>query len=195
MGTARTGAEALALIELVPADVYLVDLGLPDMGGTSIIRHALATRPSCEVMVITVFGDEEHILSSVEAGATGYILKDSTPAEITGSIQCLRDGGSPVSPAIARTILKRFSLDRPARAPAGLPARPPEIAPKSVLTERETEILRVLAKGLSFSEIGESLSISGHTVARHVKHIYRKLAVHSRGEAVYEATRLGLIRL
>jgi DNA-binding NarL/FixJ family response regulator len=186
-GIAVTGAEALALISSRRADVYLVDLGLPDMDGTEVIRHAVKTHVDCEVMVLTVFGDDEHVISSVEAGATGYVLKDSTEIEIIDAIRSLCAGGSPVSPTIARTILKKYHADKNAGS------RP--AVSKEILTEREAEILRVLAKGLSFNEIGDSLSISPHTVARHVKHVYRKLAVHSRGEAVYEATKLGLIRL
>jgi DNA-binding NarL/FixJ family response regulator len=194
-GIAVTGAEALALISSRRADVYLVDLGLPDMDGTEVIRHAVKTHVDCEVMVLTVFGDDEHVISSVEAGATGYVLKDSTGIEIIDAIRSLCAGGSPVSPTIARTILKKYHADKNAGSRPAPPVQPLQTVSKEILTEREAEILRVLAKGLSFNEIGDSLSISPHTVARHVKHVYRKLAVHSRGEAVYEATKLGLIRL
>jgi DNA-binding NarL/FixJ family response regulator len=196
VGTASSGAEALALINRSRADVYLVDLGLPDMNGTQVIRHALKTYADCEVMVITVFGDEVHVVASVEAGATGYILKDSSPSEIVDSVHALRAGGSPVSPAIARKILKMFSVDKGTLSEPKPPLSEPSLPVlKTALTDRETETLRLLAKGLSFAEIGDSLSISDHTVARHVKHIYRKLAVHSRGEAVYEASKMGLINL
>jgi len=139
--------------------------------------------------VVTMFGDDQHVLESIEAGAAGYLLKDSMAASIVSSIRELRAGGSPISPGIARRILERFRLTlHPARPVAG--AGKPAVSP---LTERETELLRLTAKGLSFDTISELMGISPHTVVAHVRKIYRKLAVHSRGEAVYEATQLGLL--
>ena len=186
LGTAANGREGLALIDSGRADVYLIDLGLPDINGVDVIRHALRKHPDCDVVVVTVFGDDAHIMASLEAGASGYLLKDSSAAELADCIGVLRAGGAPVSPIIARKILQRFHIGKAASAPA--PAGEPVL-----LTEREIEVLRALAKGLTFNEIGELYAISPHTVARHVKNIYKKLAVHSRGEAVYEATALGLL--
>lgn len=194
-GAAVNGAEGLALIDRQRADVYLIDLGLPDMSGIKVIKHALKTHPGCDVMVVTVFGDDGHVLSSIEAGATGYVLKDSSPAEITACIHELRNGGAPISPVIARKILQRFQRKHTGAAHDAQPARADTDEPDTAMTERELEVLRALAKGLSLREIGEAHFISAHTVAGHVKNIYRKLAVHSRGEAVYEATKLGLIQL
>lgn len=185
-GTAGNGREGLTLIERGRADVYLIDLGLPDMDGVDLIRHARARHPDCEVVVITMFGDDDHVIASVEAGASGYLLKDSSPAALLDCLRVLRAGGAPVSPLIARKILQRLQ-----RGNAG-PARAAPVT-RGPLTEREVEMLRTLAKGLSFNEIGELYAISPHTVARHVKNIYKKLAVHSRGEAVYEATAMGLL--
>ena len=114
------------------------------------------------------------------------------PESIVSSIKELRGGGSPISPGIARRILDRFRLAlAPARAAAPPPSR--TAASGALLTERETELLRLTAKGLSFETISELMGISPHTVVAHVRKIYRKLAVHSRGEAVYEATQLGLL--
>ena len=186
LGVAANGRDGLALIERERADLYLVDLGLPDMDGVELIRHALRRHPGCDVVVVTVFGDDAHVMASIEAGATGYLLKDSGPAAILDCVRVLREGGAPVSPVIARKILQRLGKSAPA-APAPAPAE------RALVTEREIEMLRALAKGLSFNEIGDMYSISPHTVARHVKNIYKKLAVHSRGEAVYEATALGLL--
>jgi DNA-binding NarL/FixJ family response regulator len=129
------------------------------------------------------------VLDSIEAGATGYLLKDAVAERIAASIHELRAGGSPISPGIARRVLARFRV-------APTPAPGPEAnaaATPSPLTERETELLRLTAKGLSFDTIGQLMGISPHTVVAHVKKIYRKLAVHSRGEAVYEAGQLGLL--
>ncbi|WP_309246551.1 response regulator transcription factor [Ramlibacter montanisoli] len=123
--------------------------------------------------------------------AAGYLLKDALPESIVSSIKELRGGGSPISPGIARRILDRFRL---ALAPGRATAPPPRPAASgALLTERETELLRLTAKGLSFETISELMGISPHTVVAHVRKIYRKLAVHSRGEAVYEATQLGLL--
>jgi DNA-binding NarL/FixJ family response regulator len=199
-GAAVNGVDGMELINNGPADVYLIDLGLPDISGMELIRHAATVHPDCAVMVITVFGDDAHVIASIEAGATGYLLKDSPAPEIAGCIRMLHEGGSPMSPVIARRILQRFRVQKAAPATPA-PKPPPKQAPTQAaaagdaLTEREVGILRALAKGLTYKEIGGVQSISSHTVAQHVKNIYRKLTVHSRGEAVYEATKRGLINL
>ncbi len=180
-----SGSAALAVLDTQVPDVLLVDLGLPDMNGVELIRHAARHHPQCDVLVVTVFGDDAHVIASIEAGATGYLLKDAGSERIVASIHELRAGGSPISPSIARRLLTRFRVD--SAAPAG------GTAERSPLSERETEILRLVAKGLSFDTVGELLSISPHTVVTHVKKIYRKLAVHSRGEAVFEASQMGLL--
>lgn len=198
VGSAANGMQGRALIASIRADVYLIDLGLPDMDGTALIREALATHPGCDVLVITVFADDAHILASIEAGATGYLLKDSASADIVECIRTLVSGGSPVSPLIARRILQKVRTEQAAAAIAGVARPPPSpTAPVAVstLTEREIQILGLLGKGLSYGEIGAALFISAHTVAQHIKNIYRKLAVHSRGEAVYAASKLGLVAL
>lgn len=186
LGAVSTGAAAMALLSAQPPDVMLIDLGLPDVDGVEVIRHAAKHCPQCDVIVVTMFGDDGHVLASIEAGATGYLLKDAAGERIAASIHDARAGGSPISPSIARRVLMRFRL-----APVS-PATPitRELSP---LSERETEILRLVAKGLSFETVGELLGISSHTVVAHVKKIYRKLAVHSRGEAVYEAGQMGLL--
>jgi DNA-binding NarL/FixJ family response regulator len=190
LGAVPTGAAAIALLGVQAPDVLLVDLGLPDMDGVDLIRHAARQCPQCDVIVVTMFGDDGHVVPSIEAGATGYLLKDAANARVAASIHEVRAGGSPISPSIARRVLARFRVaPAPAFAPATQPM-PPEASP---LTSREVEILRLVAKGLSFESVGELLAISSHTVVAHVKKIYRKLAVHSRGEAVYEAGQMGLL--
>ena len=170
----------------------LVDLGLPDMDGVALIRHAASRHPGCDVLVVTMFGDDQHVLGSIEAGATGYLLKDADGAHIAAAIHQLRAGGSPISPGIARRVLARFRIASAPPAPS-VPSTPMPSAEGSPLSARETEILRLVAKGLGFDTVGELLGISPHTVVTHVKKIYRKLAVRSRGEAVYEAGQLGLL--
>ena len=184
-----TGGEGLAMLDLRKPDVLLVDLGLPDISGIEVIRHANQTLPKCECMVVTVFGDEEHVLASIEAGAAGYLLKDASPENFLAGIRELINGGSPISPIIARRLLKRFQ----SVTGAGL-AETADKANDVALSQREKEILLLASKGFNYPEMGKLMGISPHTVTSHVKKIYRKLAVHSRGEAVFEANRMGLIR-
>ncbi|MET3106865.1 DNA-binding NarL/FixJ family response regulator [Oxalobacteraceae bacterium GrIS 2.11] len=194
VGSAVNGTDGTALINQIEADAYLVDLGLPDINGIELIRLAVKTHPDCDVMVITMFADDAHVIQSIEAGATGYILKDSTSLDILECIRTLRDGGSPISPLIARRILQKFQpLVTMPSPPQNLADISPASAGNNLLSEREYQVLSALSKGLSFKEIGTKYYISSHTVARHVKKIYRVLAVHSRGEAVYEATKLGIL--
>ncbi|MDQ7957114.1 MAG: response regulator transcription factor [Pseudomonadota bacterium] len=192
VGAVPTGQQGIELLDRERPDVLLLDLGLPDLRGVEVIRHAAAAHPECDVLVVTMFGDDAHVVESIEAGATGYLLKDASTERVVASIHELHDGGAPISPGIARRVLARFRVAlKPAAAEVGAPVEAP--ASPTPLTPRETELLRLTAKGLPFDEIGQLLGISSHTVVAHVKNIYRKLAVHSRSEAVYEASQLGLL--
>lgn len=185
-------AAARAVLAVERPDILLADLGLPDGSGIDIIRETAARYPDCDIMVVSVFGDEDHVLASIEAGAAGYVLKDSIPGEFLGLLRQLRAGGSPITPVIARKLLTRFKTDA-ARGPGAKATVATDTRP-GVLSPRETEVLTYIAKGFSFNEIADLLGMSAHTVTTHVKRIYQKLAVHSRGEAVYEATQMGLLR-
>jgi DNA-binding NarL/FixJ family response regulator len=189
LAAVSTGRAGLAMLDAQPPDVMLVDLGLPDVSGVALIQHAARHHPACDVLVVTMFGDDQHVLSSIEAGPTRYLLKDAEGVRIAAAIHELRAGGSPISPSIARRVLARFRI-APLPQPQHEPAAKAEGSP---LSARETEILRLVAKGFGFDTVGELLGISPHTVVTHVKKIYRKLAVHSRGEAVYEAGQMGLL--
>jgi DNA-binding NarL/FixJ family response regulator len=186
---ARTGREAIARIHDARPDVLLVDLGLPDIHGTEVIRHAVRRRPDCDVMVITVFGDERNVLASIEAGATGYVLKDASDADLVANILELRAGGAPMSPGIARMVLTRMQGRDQAdpRSATGVSAR-------AELTPREIEVLNSLSRGYTYAEIGGRLGISLGTVTSHIKNSYRKLTVHSGAAAVTRAAELGLIQ-
>ncbi len=187
-----TAAQGVAMLDACKPDILLVDLGLPDFSGIEVIRHANRIHPSCECMVVTVFGDEEHVLASIEAGASGYLLKDASEESFLSGIRELMIGGSPISPIIARRLLKRFHAES---VVAIVPSSNPVTVDNDVsLSEREREILLLASKGYNYPEMGKLMGISPHTVTSHVKKIYRKLAVHSRGEAVFEANRMGLIR-
>jgi len=187
LGEAGSCAEARALFERVRPQVLLTDLGLPDGTGITLIREARASFPDVLPLVITVFGDEQHVVSALEAGALGYLLKDGTAEYIGASIMDMLAGGSPISPAIARHLLRRFRGGGPAEG-----ARADDV-PR--LSEREGEVLRLIVKGFTYAEIADLLGVSSHTVTTHVRGIYRKLEVHSRSEAVYEALQLGLVNV
>lgn len=190
-----TGRGAIAGMAQRPPDVLLVDLGLPDIPGLDVIRYAAQHYPSCDVLVISLFGDEEHVLSALQAGARGYLLKGALVRDIALDVQELRNGGSPLSPIIARRVLTRLQARVPAR-PAGkalesLAARAEKEADE--LTAREVDILRTIARGFSYAETAGLLSISVQTVHTHLKRIYRKLAVHSKTEAIFEADQRRLL--
>ena len=184
-------AAALQVVRERAPDVLVTDLGLPDGSGIELIRETARLHPATDIMVITVFGDEQHVLQSIEAGATGYIIKDSLPEEFVGLIKQLVDGGSPISPVIARQLLKRFKGAQ--ASPPALATQPAMPAEDAGLSPRESEVLSLIAKGFSFGEIAKLLGVSQHTITTHVKKIYQKLVVHSRGEAVYEAGKMGLL--
>jgi DNA-binding NarL/FixJ family response regulator len=178
VGEYTTGAEALAGLQSVLPDVFLVDLGLPDIPGLEVVKRIAAAHPSCDILVVTIFGDEESIIGALEAGAHGYILKGALEHDIAEDIRHLKSGGSPLSPVIARQVLKRLLPPQPALAQ---------------LTPRESEILNTIARGFTYAETADLLHLSAQTVHTHLKNIYKKLAVHSKTEAVYEADRRRLL--
>ena len=178
-GTAESISSAAALIAL-GADVFLLDLGLPDGEGSSLIPHIKAAGDA-KIIVLTSFGDRDTVVRTIEAGADGYLLKDSTTADILNAISAALDGGAPISAAAAIHLLERLRAGPDLADDAGRPA----------LSAREAELLQLFAKGYSYKETARLLSISPLTVGNHVRSIYRKLDVHTRSEAVYEAVRTG----
>ncbi len=191
--SAQTVREAQLLASTNAAQVYLVDLGLPDADGRDFIRWISANQPDALCMVVTVFGDDEHIVSSFAAGAVGYLLKDAPASEIAQHIAELVAGGSPISPSVARRMLQRFKTDNYTNHPASLSASDSSEPPKNPLSDREHEVLRLIEKGLTYDEIAHVLGITWHTVTGYLRRVYRKLAVNSRGEAVFEARHRGLL--
>lgn len=177
-----TLAEALAVLREQEVDLLMTDLNLPDGHGIEAIRLLRERHPDADAMVISVLADDETVLEAIEAGAVGYLLKDADSIELVEAIEELRAGRSPISSSIARILVRRMN------APAPDNSGPP-------LTPRELEILRGIAKGFTYTELAEWLGISRQTVPVHIKNIYRKLAASNRSEAVYEASRRGLLRL
>ena len=183
VGIARNAAAGKELVDAGGFDVLLCDLGLPDGSGITLIRQATRKHPNIDIIVITIFAEQSKVLDSIKAGARGYLLKDERFDDCAESIREIRRGGSPISPAIARQLLKEFQPREPAKDMKNL----------EHLSKRELEVLNLLARGFSFNEIGDILKITRSTVATYVKNIYQKLEVNSRSEAVYEASSLGII--
>ena len=185
---AGTRALGLQALDQIQADVLLVDLGLPDGSGIDVIRAAHTKWPGCNIMVSTTFGDELHVMQSLEAGASGYLLKDSAPERMVFEIRSLYSGGSPISPLIARQILMRFRQDDKSAAAPLEPA-----SGKPALSAREQEVLEYITKGFTSDEIAVMMSVSRHTVLTYVRRIYAKLEVNSKAEAIFEARTQGLL--
>ena len=166
-------------------DLALIDLGLPDGSGTDVVSALRDAQPNAQSVVVTIHDDDEHLFPALQAGAYGYILKEQSRELITEHLVRISQGEPPLSPAIARKVLKYFAAQvQPAASTM------PEVS----LTERESEVLLRVAKGFTLPEIGVQLGLSRHTIADYVKQIYRKLNVSSRAEAALVAQRLGLFR-
>ena len=182
LAAASSVAEGLVALARHKPDILLVDLGLPDGSGIDIIKAINEQNLDCEAMVISGFQDEHRVFSALEAGAKGYILKHDKSQKITDAIINMMDGGAPISPVIARLMLRKFQA--PLQHEHGLP---------EALTRRQKDILKLVSQGFSSREIAEKLDIRYYTVTTHIKNIYNKLQVNSRTEALHEAGRLGLL--
>lgn len=162
----------------------LLDLGLPDGDGTALIRPLAQRHPECTIVVTTLFGDDAHVFPALRAGAHGYLLKDQPEERLGAALDGLLRGEPPLSPSIARRLLRAFQPT--------VPEATPEL---ETLTAREREVLVLVSKGCRLPELAEKLAISRHTVSDHLKSIYRKLNVNSRAEATLEAARMGLVQI
>ena len=196
VGTALSGEAALNQLQKDQPDVILQDLGLPGMTGMEVTREVKKRWPKVEVLIFTIFDEEEKVIEAVKAGASGYLLKGTSSERIIEAIREVFAGGSVIQPTLARRLLKHFRVPvegEPEESPpqAGNRAEP-AMRP---LSQREIEILRLIGKGLSNSEAAQVLTISRATVRTHLEHIYEKLEVNSRVEAVTEGLRKGLIEI
>jgi DNA-binding NarL/FixJ family response regulator len=197
--SASNAADILGWLVDNPIDVLLVDLGLPDRPGLQVISQCRNMQPACAVMVLSIFGDEANMVQAFEAGASGYLLKDGTEADLATHIRHLRAGGSPMSPVIARKLLRRWQAhsggaprqQQPAAAkPASTAPNASAIAPER-LSPREFEVLDLVSRGFTYVEVGTQMGVSASTVQTHIRNIYGKLDVHNKSEAVFEARNLG----
>lgn len=182
-GAAGNCSEAMALAAQTAFDAALVDVGLPDGSGIDLVAALHKENPEADVVICTVFEDEGSVMAAVQQGAIGYILKENAGADLVQAIRSLKAGGAPLSPRIARYILRQMSGNGVAPPPeAGLP-----------LSARELEVLQRIAEGMTLKQAGAALGIAESTVRTHAKSIYYKLDVGNRSAAVFEAARRGLI--
>ena len=181
--------QALEWLKTETIDLLLTDLGFPDGSGVAIIHACRRLLPQADIMVITMSSDEDHVLACIEAGASGYVLKEAGHMDIVHALLELRSGGSPISPVIARKVLARM------RKSGASTTSHDAVDNSQALTRRENAILELIARGDSYAKVAIALAVSVGTVQTHVKNIYGKLSVHSRGEAVFEAQRRGLLHI
>jgi DNA-binding NarL/FixJ family response regulator len=177
----RTMEDAIARVADEQPDVILTDIGLPGMSGIEgigILRERYKEMP---IIALTIYDNDEQIFAALCAGATGYLLKNTPPSRLLESLQEVADGGAPMSPEVARRVIKLFRQFRP-------PARA-----ESHLTPQETELLKLLVEGHHYKTAAQEMKISTNTVSFHLKNIYAKLQVHSKTEAVAKALRQNLI--
>lgn len=180
-GNYRTMEDALRVLEKEPPDVLLTDLGLPLMSGAEGIRILKERHPDLPILALTVYNDEEDIFDALCAGASGYLLKNTSPARLLESIKEVLNGGAPMSPEVARRVIQLFrEISPPAKA-------------DYQLTPQETELLKLMVEGHNYKAAAAKLGITINTVSFHVRNIYSKLQVHSKSEAVAKALRNRLI--
>jgi DNA-binding NarL/FixJ family response regulator len=173
LGSFSSGEAALEALPTLTPNVVIMDIQLPGMSGIECTRLLKKAMPAAQVLVFTVFGDSEQVFRALEAGASGYLLKRTPRGEMVDAIKQVWDGGAPMSGEVARKVVESFRKPAPAHVPDAEP-----------LTAREEEVLGLLAKGYITKEIADQLAISFDTVRFHLKHIYRKLHVRSRTEAL-----------
>jgi len=179
VGQASTGREVVANIEIARPDVVLLDLEMPDLDGVEALRQVTAEHPEVKVLVFTAFDDDERIVSAVQAGAQGYLLKGSPRDKVFDAIRVISQGGSLLQPVVASKLMRHISSQ----------------GVRSLLTARELEALDLLAKGMTNKEIAAELVITVRTVKFHVSSILRKLEAGNRTEAVRIAAERGIIDL
>jgi DNA-binding NarL/FixJ family response regulator len=185
---ADTVESAKAQARAIKVDICLVDLQLPDGYGLDFIAD-LKTHTDAKLLILTVLGDKVSVLSALQSGANGYLLKDTRPDQLRKSIRATMAGENPISPAAATHLLNLFKEQSQSQSEAAL------VTSDENLTAREVDILTMFSRGLSYKETADTLNISNHTVGDHVKSIYKKLSVHSRSEAIFEAVQSGWIKI
>jgi len=179
VGAFGSGEAALEALPHLSADIMLLDLGLPDTPGIELIAHAKKIQPDLAIMVYTAQTDRDILISTLKAGASGYILKGCKPRELTEAMHSLYSGGAALSPQITNAVVREFhgAMDNGSH----------------VLSFREREIFAALEKGLSYKKIAVLLTLSVHTVHTHISNIFKKLGARNRREALVKARRMGIV--
>jgi len=177
----RTMEEALSGLDVTTIDVILIDLGLPGISGIDGIRILRDRSPGVCMLVLTIYEDEDDVFDALCAGASGYLLKNTPPERLLESVREVAAGGAPMSPEVARRVVRLFREIRPPSRDA------------CRLTPQETELLRLLVEGHHYKTAADAMGITVHTVSFHLKNIYTKLQVHSKSEAVAKALRNRLV--
>lgn len=186
IGEAADGEEAVRLAGSLKPDVAIVDISMPKMDGIEATRQIKALYPTMVVLILSAYDDDQFVFSLLEAGAAGYLLKSVRGSELVEAVRAVYNGESALHPSIARKVLNRF-------VPA--PDKSPKQEPSEVLTDRELEVLKLTTRGLSNQEIADELFLSLRTVQAHISHIFNKLQVSSRTEAVVRALKEGWVSL
>ncbi|MEV0581946.1 response regulator transcription factor [Nonomuraea sp. NPDC050310] len=189
VGEASDGQEAVDMADRLLPDVVLMDVRMPRQGGIEATRHIKASVPSTRIIMLTVSDEEEDLFEAIKAGATGYLLKDVQLDEVPDAVRKVHEGQSLINPAMAAKLINEFANISRKEA-----ERPPQM-PVPRLTEREMEVLRLVAKGMNNREIAKQLFISENTVKNHVRNILDKLQLHSRMEAVVYAVRERMLEI
>jgi DNA-binding NarL/FixJ family response regulator len=180
-GEAADGLEAVTAARRLRPDVVLMDIRMPGIDGLEAARRVLADDPACRVLMLTTFDLDQYVYSALAAGASGFLLKDVTPEHLVASVRLVATGDALLAPSITRRLVERFARPRP--APQGLDG----------LTRREKEVLRLVGGGLSNTELAARLQLSEATVKTHVAHIFAKLGLRDRAQAVVVAYESGLV--
>lgn len=190
VGEALSGESALELLDEKQPEVILLDLGLPQMSGMDVTRAVKKSHPDIEILIFTIFDEEDKVTEAILAGAAGYLLKGTPVEKIVDAIKDVHAGGAVIQPNLARALLRMIGTSAAGKRFGPMPG---EVV--SPLTDRELEILQIIAKGLSNNEAANVLGLSKATIRTHLEHIYEKLDVTNRVEAVTEGIRQGIINL
>lgn len=196
VGIFRDGQSAIDGAGDARPDVVLLDLNLPDVDGIAVARALKAGLRKLEILIFTVLEDDDKVLEAIRSGASGYLLKGASAERVAEAIREVHAGGSVIQPALARRLIKQFLGPGPAAptaAPSGMGMGAAAATPERVLTDRELEILELIARGMSNAEAARALGLQPGTVRTHLEHIYAKLEVSNRTEAVTQGIRRGLI--
>ncbi|MFE2287464.1 response regulator [Streptomyces sp. NPDC059443] len=191
VGEAADGAEAVALVRELRPDVVLMDIRMPVMDGLEAARRVLAHAPDCRVIMLTTFDLDRYVYAALAAGASGFLLKDVTPAHLAAAVRLVDTGDALLAPSITRRLVERFAPGAPPAGPG--PATPAVHRDLAVLTPRELEVLTLMGRGLSNAELARELTLSEATVKTHVARIFGKLTLRDRAQAVVLAYETGLV--